>query len=51
VMTVFAWFAILLTARYPAGLYEFGVGAMRWLIRVEAYILLLVDDYPPFSFS
>jgi len=23
--------------------------SLRWLIRVEAYFLLLVDDYPPFS--
>ena len=27
----------------------FGVGAMRWRLRVEAYLLLLVDEYPPFS--
>ena len=37
--------------RYPQGLYEFGVGALQWLIRVEAYLLLLVDEYPPFSFD
>jgi len=24
---------------------------LRWLIRVEAYMLLLVDDYPPFSLT
>jgi uncharacterized protein DUF4389 len=47
--TVFAWFFILLTGRYPQALYGFGVGALRWLIRVEAYMLLLIDDYPPFS--
>lgn len=51
VTTVVAWFAIVVTGRYPAGLYHFGAGALRWLIRVEAYTLLLVDDYPPFSFS
>lgn len=44
-----AWFAILFTGRYPKGLYDFGVGAMRWRLRVEAYVLLLVDEYPPFS--
>ena len=47
--TIIAWFAIIFTARYPAGLYEFGVSAMQWLVRVEAYLLLLVDEYPPFS--
>ncbi|HMB82177.1 MAG TPA: DUF4389 domain-containing protein [Vicinamibacterales bacterium] len=51
VTTVFAWFAILITGRYPEGLYEFGAGTLRWLIRVEAYMLLMIDDYPPFSFS
>jgi hypothetical protein len=49
VTTVIAWFIILFTGAYPRGLYDFGVGALRWLLRVEAYMLLLVDDYPPFS--
>jgi hypothetical protein len=51
VTTVVSWFAILGTGRYPPGLYGFGVGALRWLIRVEAYMLLLVDEYPPFSLN
>jgi hypothetical protein len=45
-----AWFAILFTGSYPEGLYNFGVGVLRWFIRVEGYLLLLVDEYPPFSF-
>jgi len=49
VTTVIAWFAILLTGAYPAALSAFGIGAMRWMLRVEAYLLLLVDEYPPFS--
>jgi hypothetical protein len=51
ITTVFAWFAILITGSYPEGLYRFGVGSLRWLLRVESYFLLLVDDYPPFSFD
>jgi hypothetical protein len=51
VTTVIAWFAILITGQYPQGLYDFGAGALRWLIRVEAYTLLIVDEYPPFSLS
>jgi Domain of unknown function (DUF4389) len=47
--TVIAWFLIVLTGSYPAGLYAFGVGALRWYMRIEAYLLLLVDEYPPFS--
>jgi len=49
ITTIVAWFAILFTGSYPEGLYNFGVGALRWLLRVEAYLLLLIDEYPPFS--
>jgi hypothetical protein len=49
--TIAAWFIILFTGAYPQGLYEFGVGALRWRIRVEAYLLLMVDEYPPFSLT
>ena len=51
ITSVIAWFAILITGRYPSGLYEFAVGVLRWVLRVEAYLLLLVDEYPPFSFD
>src|SRR5262245_20490709 len=46
-----AWFVILFTGSYPSALVEFSVGAMRWRLRVEAYLLLLVDEYPPFSLT
>jgi hypothetical protein len=49
--TIVAWFAILLTGRHPRPLYEFGVGALRWTTRVEAYLLLLRDEYPPFTLA
>lgn len=49
VTSVVAWFSILFTGRYPGALYRFGVGVLRWNVRVDAYILLLYDDYPPFS--
>jgi Domain of unknown function (DUF4389) len=51
VTSIIAWFAILFTGRYPPALYHFGVGVLRWNIRVEAYLLLLRDEYPPFSLS
>jgi len=51
ITTIVAWFAILLTGDYPQGLWDFGVGTMRWMLRVQAYMLLLVDEYPPFSLS
>lgn len=49
--TIVAWFIILFTGTYPQGLYEFGVGVLRWRSRVEAYLLLMVDEYPPFSLT
>ena len=49
VTSIIAWFAILFTGRYPEGLYDFGVGVLRWNTRVEAYLLLLHDEFPPFS--
>ena len=49
---VIAWFAILITGRYPRGLFNFVVGVFRWSVRVSAYMYLLVtDQYPPFSMS
>ena len=49
VTTLIAWVVILFTGEYPQGLYDFAVGVLRWNTRVEAYLLLLRDEYPPFS--
>ena len=46
---LFAWFAIVFTARYPKGLYDFVAGYLRLLARVTAYAALLSDPYPPFG--
>ena len=49
-VTLIAWFAILITGRYPRGLFDFTVGTLRWTTRVSAYaVLLTTDRYPPFS--
>ena len=50
VSVVIAWFAIIFTGRYPRGLFDFVLGVIRWELRVEAYMWLLITDrYPPFS--
>ena len=51
VTAVIGWFAILFTGSYPGGLYRFAVGYLRWSARVQAYMLLMRDEYPPFSLS
>jgi hypothetical protein len=49
--SIVSWFSILFTGRFPTGLYEYGVSMLRWSARVEAYLLLLHDEYPPFAFD
>jgi hypothetical protein len=47
--TAVAWVMILVTGRYPEALYGFAIGVLAWDTRVEAYMLMLTDEYPPFT--
>ena len=49
VVLFISWFAVIITGRYPEGLFNFLVGFQRWTARVAAYLLLQTDRYPPFS--
>jgi hypothetical protein len=42
---------VLLTGRYPAELWRFDEGVVRWELRLEAYLLFLHDNYPPFRLT
>jgi Domain of unknown function (DUF4389) len=48
---VYAFFAVLFTARFPRGAFDYLVGTARWAFRVMAYYHLMVDPYPPFSMA
>jgi len=43
------FFAVLITGKYPEGLRDFLVGVYRYNLRVQAYVGLLTDQYPPFN--
>lgn len=45
------WVAIVLTGRFPRGLHQYAAGVLRWGVRVQAYVLSLTDEFPPFSLS
>ncbi len=50
VVTVIAWFMILITGKYPKPLFDFVVEVISWNLRVVSYALVLVtDQYPPFQ--
>ena len=51
IVTIIAWFFILIAGRYPRGLYDYVAGVMRWNARVQGYVLSLTDEYPPFNLS
>ena len=48
-VVIAAWFAIVCTGRWPAGMYAFVAGFTRFMGRLTAYCYLVVDAYPPFD--
>jgi Domain of unknown function (DUF4389) len=51
VIAIISWFAIVFTGRMPEGMYEPLRSALAYQTRATAYILLMTEDYPPFSYD
>ncbi len=52
VAVIAAWFAIVVTGRYPRSLFDFVEGVIRWHNRVVGFAFTLVtDQYPPFRLT
>jgi hypothetical protein len=41
-----SWFAIVITGKHPRGLFDFGLRALKFTLRVNSYVLLMTDTYP-----
>lgn len=48
-VVIVSWFAILITGRLDPELWRFGRDVMQYSLRLEAYMLLVHDVYPPFA--
>jgi Domain of unknown function (DUF4389) len=51
VCTIIAWFAILFTGRLSEGLFNPMRSASAYMARAGGYLLLLTEDWPPFSYE
>jgi hypothetical protein len=49
VVTIIAWFALVILGRYPQWAYDFNSGALRYFTRVIAWVSLQTDPFPPFG--
>jgi hypothetical protein len=49
VLVSVAWIVILITGRHPQGIHSTISQILRWNTRVNGYMYLLTDEYPPFN--
>jgi hypothetical protein len=50
-VVIAGFFAVVFTGEYPLRARDFLVGVYRYNLRVQAYVGLLTDQYPPFALS
>ena len=51
VVILVAWVALIILGRYPQGMYNFVGGFLRFSMRVNAFVSLQTDAWPPFGFG
>ena len=51
VVMYIGYWAVLITGKYPRGLFDFQVGVQRWNLRTNVWFAGWSDRYPPFSMS
>jgi hypothetical protein len=51
IVAIIGFFAVLFTGRWPDGMRSFVLSVWRWFLRVDTYLFLLTDEYPPFAFD
>ena len=49
IAVIAAWFVLVITGRFPEGLYRFIAGFVEVEVQATAYAVLLSDPYPPFT--
>lgn len=51
IVMIIGQIVVLFAGRYPRSLFNFVVGVTRWQTRVNAFMIGLTDNYPPFTFK
>ena len=51
VVMYLAFWIVFFTGKYPRGMFDFVLGGLRWQTRISAWLMGLVDEYPPFGLS
>jgi hypothetical protein len=51
VVGIIGWFAALVLGRLPGWAHAYLSGWLRWSARVNGYLMLITDVYPPFTFA
>jgi len=48
-VAIYTWVVLVVTRRHPPAAWRFGRDVMRYSLRVEAYLLLMHDQFPSFA--